>query len=467
MAAGTDFTKGNLMRQLVVLSFTSSIGIVAIYFVDLMDIFFISLLGHREMAAAASFAGTVMFFISSVNIGISVASGSLTAQYLGSGRRREADDLTASATVISAIVAVVLSIAMYPFFPQFVSLLGAEGVVAEMAVTYLQIVVPTSFLSGMSMSLVASMRGHGFAKWAMYPALFGALVNLVFDPILIFGLDLGLAGAAWATNLARVATFGLCLLATARMFKTVSRPDTAMVLRHKDEIFFYALPAVLSSIAAPIGIAIITRHFDKYGSEAVAGFAVIARISPVVFAVVSAMSSMLGPMIGQNFSAGLHNRARQAYYDGIKFLAIYVAVLIVFLMIFRNSIADAFSAEDLTRDLILFFCGPFAMIGFFNGMIFNASAAVSNLGHPKIAPRLNWAKNTVGLVAFTSVGSYLFGIYGLAVGILLNAALFAAVGHIMTLRIMDQAKTETVPEPEEEFDEAEHINLEYGEPTYT
>lgn len=468
MAAGTDFTKGKLSKQLTVLSFASSVGIVAIYFVDLMDIFFISMLGHQEMAAAASYAGTVMFFISSVNIGFSVASGSLTAKFLGAGRDSEANAVTGAATLISGLIAVAMSIAMYPFFPFLLSLLGAEGVIKDLGIMYLQIVVPTSFLSGMSMSLVASLRGHGFATWAMYPALFGALVNLIFDPILIFTLDLGLAGAAWATVLARITTFGMVYYVTAVKFDTVSMPTAASTLKYLREILFYALPSMLSSVAGPIGIAIVTRHITQFGSEAVAGMAVIGRISPLAFAVVSAMSSVVGPMIGQNFAAGLHDRVRGSYFASLKFLAIYVGGLIIVLVIFRQSIADAFNAEGLTRDLILFYCGPYSMIGFFNGVIFASSAAFNNLGRPKLAPRLNWAKNTVGLLAFITVGS-MFGVYGLAIGVLLNAAVFAGIGHILTIRIIEQAQNERAPEPEEveEFDEADHIKSEFAEPTYT
>jgi len=468
MAAGTDFTQGNLSRQLTVLSFTSSIGIFAIYFVDLMDIFFISMLGHMEMAAAASYAGTVMFFISSVNIGFSVASGSLTAKFLGLGREDEANALTGAATLIAGLNAVIISIAMYPFFPFFMSLLGADGVVKDLGILYLQIVIPTSFLSGMSMALVASLRGHGFASWAMYPALFGALVNLVFDPILIFVLDLGLAGAAWATNLARITTFLVVLYITAYKFKTVSMPTMASTFKYLRDILFYAIPSVLSSIAGPIGIAIITRHITQFGSEAVAGMAVIGRISPMAFAVISAMSSVVGPMIGQNFAAGLHDRVRGSYFASLKFLAIYVGGLIVVLVIFRQSIADAFGATGLTRDLILFYCGPYSMIGFFNGVIFATSAAFNNLGRPKLAPRLNWAKNTVGLLAFITIGS-MFGVYGLAIGILANAAVFAAIGHIITVRLIEKAESETAVETptDDGFDKAQHIKSELAEPTYT
>ncbi|MEO0752876.1 MAG: MATE family efflux transporter, partial [Pseudomonadota bacterium] len=96
---GTDFTQGPIMRHVTVMSFTSSIGIMAIYLVDLLDIFFVSLLGQAEIAAAAGFASTLMFYVSAMNIGLSIAAGTLTAQYLGKHDRASARDVAAASMV--------------------------------------------------------------------------------------------------------------------------------------------------------------------------------------------------------------------------------------------------------------------------------------------------------------------------------------------------------------------------------
>src|SRR6056297_1618258 len=202
--ATVDFTRGNLMRHVTVMSFNSSIGILAIYLVDLMDIFFVSLLGHKEVAAAAGYASTIMFFVSAVSIGFSVAAGALTAQRLGKNDHKGARHLATNATIAACMAGMVFPITMWPFLPFLVGLIGASSEVAELAVMYLKIVLPASALSGMSMAIVAAIRAHGGAAWAMYPALVGAAINLVLDPLLIFALDMGLAGAATSTVLARV-----------------------------------------------------------------------------------------------------------------------------------------------------------------------------------------------------------------------------------------------------------------------
>jgi len=438
---GSDFTKGDMMRHVTVMSFTSSIGIMAIYLVDLLDIFFISLLGEEEMAAAAGFASTLMFFISAINIGLSVATGSLVSQRLGSKKQDEARKITACALVLAIGVGLTLPFLMMYFAHDLVGFIGAEGSVAEKAVLYLYIVLPASVLSGLSMVLVGALRAQGDAKGAMYPSLSGAAVNLVFDPILIFGLGLDLAGAAFATVLARLATLIVAFHLT-RKAGLLTRPNAVMIRKRTREILSYALPAMLASVATPIGMALITRYMAKFGADAVAAIAVIGRLSPVVFSVVNALAGAIGPIIGQNFGVGRLDRVKDAYGAAIKFLVIYVVIAITILFLLRSQIADAFGAQGVTRDLLYLYCGPFALVAFFNGMLFISTAAYTNLGHPGYATGISWARNTLGLFVFLAIGN-LFGLYGVVFSILACAAFFALLSVIIARRIMVQLRAKS------------------------
>jgi putative MATE family efflux protein len=467
-SSGTDFTQGNIMRHVTVMSFTSSIGIMAIYVVDLLDIFFVSLLGQTEVAAAAGFASTLMFYVSAMNIGLSIAAGTLTARYLGNNDLKSAKDVATTSMLIALSVGIVVPLLMLPFIPSMLSWLGAKGEVADLAQVYLWIVLPASGLSGMSMALVASLRSHGFARWSMYPSLAGAVVNLIFDPLLIFGLNMGLPGAAAATVMARVATFAVALYAAARLFDIIAPPSRDAFQRYTREIVQYTLPAVLASVASPIGLSLVTRYITQFGTDAVAGLAIIGRLSPVVFSVVNALSGAIGPIIGQNYGAGKHDRVRRAYFDALKFLAIYTVCAIFLLVLFRREIADIFQATGLTRDMLYLYCGPYAMIAFFNGALFISNAAFGNLGRPEISPRINWLKSTIGLWPFLAAGSYLFGFYGVAVGIMLNAAVFALIAHLMTMRLIENARTQKPVDVDEDADALQAtLAMEHKEPQHT
>lgn len=453
------FTEGNLMKHVTVMSFTSSIGIMAVYVVDLFDIFFISLLGHQEMAAAAGYASTLMFFVSAINIGLSIAAGALIAAALGADNKQKAREITSSVAVIATIIGIVFPLLMLPNIEFLLGLIGATGEVQEMAARYLWIILPATMFSGISMTAVVALRAYGEAKWAMYPSLAGAGVNFVMDPIFIFALGLGLEGAAVATVCARLATLYLAIRGARTRSNAFVKPTTPMVLKHTSAIVKFAIPAVMQSIASPVAMAILTRYMAKFGSEAVAGMAVIGRLAPVVFSVVNALRGAVGPIIGQNYGAGRMDRVRETYFAGLKFLGIYVIATCIILFVLRGPIANAFGATGLTRELLYLFCGPLSVVAFFNGTVFLSNATFNNMGHPGYSSWLNWGRSTIGMLPFVHVGAIAFGAKGVLIGAVLGGAVFAAICAKISFALMDRKTAAQTPqEPELGFDqESEHV----------
>ena len=89
MSAPAKFLEGSLMRHIAVMAFTSSVGLMAVFLVDFVDMIFISMLGKAELAAAVGYAGAILFFTTSFGIGMAIAAGALVARALGAGDRRE------------------------------------------------------------------------------------------------------------------------------------------------------------------------------------------------------------------------------------------------------------------------------------------------------------------------------------------------------------------------------------------
>ncbi|WP_120501273.1 MATE family efflux transporter [Roseovarius sp. EL26] len=453
------FTEGNLMKHVTVMSFTSSIGIMAIYLVDLFDIFFISLLGHQEMAAAAGYASTLMFFVSAINIGLSIAAGALIAAALGANNREKAREITTSVAVIATLIGIIFPALMLPNIEYLLSLIGATGEVAEKAASYLWIILPATMFSGISMTAVVALRAYGEAKWSMYPSLAGAGVNFVMDPILIFALGLGLEGAAVATVMARIATLVMAVRGARNRSNAFVKPTVPMVLHHTGAIVRFSIPAVMQSVASPVAMAILTRYMAKFGSEAVAGMAVIGRLAPVVFSVVNALRGAIGPIIGQNYGAGRMDRVRETYFSGLKFLGIYVVGMCVLLFVLRSPISNAFGATGLTRELLYLFCGPLAIVAFFNGTIFISNATFNNMGHPGYSGWLNWGRSTVGMLPFVHVGALMFGAKGVLLGAVMGGAVFAVICAKISFKLMDKKTAAQAPkDPDFAFDqESEHV----------
>ncbi len=441
------FLNGSLMRHVTRMSLTTSIGLMAIFAVDFVDMVFISMLGNDALAAAVGYAGTLLFFTNAINIGLSIAAGALVARELGAGRPEQARHYASSVATLGLIVGSITSGLVLLNISFLLSLLGAEGEVLRLATRYVSIILPTMWVMSIAMAAMAVLRAHGDARRSMMATIYGGLVNAVLDPILIFGVGLGLDGAAIASVVARVCMLAAALWPALRVHQGFARPSLKQVGRDLRPVRAIAIPAVLTNVATPIGNAIVVREIAQYGTDAVAGMAVIGRLLPVAFSVIFALSGAIGPIIGQNFGAEKFDRVRAAYLAGIKFTAIYVLGMAAILFLLRAPIADLFVAQGETRVLIYLFCGPLALASFFNGVIFVANASFNNLGHPVYSTWINWGRHTVGTWVFATLGSYLAGAPGVLLGQAFGGVIFAVISWVMVMRVVSGLQSSQAIEP--------------------
>lgn len=445
------FLEGNLFRHITVMALTSSVGLMAIFAVDFIDMVFIAMLGNAELAAAVGYAGAILFFTTSFGIGMAIAAGALVAGALGMGDEELAKAQAAAALVWGVIFGSLFAAAVWLNLERLAALLGATGETLDLAVLYLRIIVPSLPFLIVGMVGGAILRAHGDARRAMMATIWGGLVNAVLDPILIFGLGLDLAGAALASVAARLVIAGTALIPIFRHHGGLVRPGVSELSIALPPIATIAAPAILTQLATPLGQAFVTRTMANFGEAAVAGMAIVGRLTPVAFGVIFALSGAIGPVIGQNFGAGKMDRVRQAYRDGILFCSLFILAMTTILFALRAPIIALFGAEGVTRDLLVLFCGPLALAFFFNGVIYVSNAAFNNMGHPFRSTWVNWGLHTAATVPLVLAGAALFGAAGVLIGQALAAVIVAGVAVAMVRRMMDSDADTTAPE--EPFDQ--------------
>lgn len=436
MAEQAKFLTGNLFNHVTVMSLTASVGLVAVFAVDLVDMIFISMLGQAALAAAVGYAGAILFFTTSFGIGMAIAAGALVARALGKGDEDLARRRAGNAVIYGVVFGTIFAAMVWMNLPFFVSLLGATGETADLAVSYLQIIVPSLPFLMVGMIGGAILRAHGDARRAMMATIWGGVVNAVLDPILIFGLDLELTGAALASVAARVTIGAVALIPIIRYHGGFDRPTRASLLEDFPPIATIAAPAILTQLATPIGQAYVTRAMAQYGEDAVAGMAIIARLTPVAFGVIFALSGAVGPIIGQNVGAGLNDRVRGAFRAALLFTALYVVGASLILFFLRAPIVALFQASDDATVLIYLFCGPLALAFFFNGTLFVANSAFNNMGHPFYSTWLNWGRHTVGTIPLVMLGSYYYGAPGVLIGQAIGGLVFGLLAWGLAERLV-------------------------------
>lgn len=446
MSETPRFVTGSTLRHVLVMTATSSVGLMAVFFVDVLNLLYISMLGHQELAAAIGYSGTLMFFLTSVAIGLTIATTAQVSRALGGGDIAKAAELGGAGLILMLASMVVMTAVMMAFTRPMLELIGATGETLEIAVRFMLIVLPSMPLLAVGMSAAGLLRAKGDARRSMYVTLFAAFATAILDPILIFGFNLGMDGAAIANNLSRLMLLAVGLYGVIKVHRMIAMPSAATLKLAARPYFAIGLPAVMTQLATPVGNAWVTREIASFGDQAVAGWAIIGRITPVAFGAIFALSGAVGPILGQNLGARRFDRIRSTMNDSFKVVVVYSLVVWAILALLRNPISDVFGAEGATRDLISFFCLFVAGTFLFNGMLFVSNAAFNNLGYPVYSTISNWSRSTLGVIPFVTLGASWYGANGAIAGSGIGAAVFGIGAMLVCLHVMKTIEKSNPPE---------------------
>lgn len=418
------FTQGSTMRHVVEMTVTGAIGLMAIFVVDFLSLFYVSRLGDHELTAGVGYATTVLFVAISANIGSMIAGTALVSRRIGAGDRDEARRLAASVMALACLVGVAVSGVLLAAMPFILEKLGATGTPLNVAMRFLWITLPANVLMAAGMMLSGFLRAVGDPRRAMQVTLFGGLVTAAMDPLLIFGAGLGTDGAAIATVISRVVFTVVGLTGIVRVHKLLQWPRLSHMLRDARGFFDIAFPAILTNVATPVGGLLYMRILAPFGAEAIAANAILDRLVPLAFGALFALSGAIGPILGQNLGAGLFGRLRQAMRDAFIFAGLYSLVVWVVLIVLRNQVAAVFSVDGTTARYVAFFCLVGGLAWVFIGLVLVSNAAFNNLGFPLYSTAFNWGRATLGTVPLAWLGASQAGVEGAMVGLVVGSFVF-------------------------------------------
>jgi Na+-driven multidrug efflux pump len=281
----------------------------------------------------------------------------------------------------------------------------------------------------------------------MYVTLAGAIVTAVFDPLLIFGLRLGVDGAAIVSVLSRIALAGVGLHGCIRVHGLLARPRWAAAIEDASPLAAIAVPAVLTNVATPIANAFVTSTVAAFGDSAVAGFAVIGRIVPLAFGAIFALSGSVGPILGQNHGARRFDRLERTITDSLTFTLAYCALVWALLLFLQQPIVWLFGASGEGAALIWFFCRYVAGTFVFLGALFVANAAFNNLGFPTWSTVFNWGRATLGTIPFVTLGASYMGAEGALAGQAAGGVLFGVAAVLVCYGAIRRLAASALPGP--------------------
>lgn len=430
-----DLTQGSIAGHIVRLSVPMAVGILAIMMMNLVDAYFVGQLGTQQLAAM-SFTFPVVFFIGSLIFGMSVGVTSVVSRAVGKNDHSKAARVTTDALSLAGLIVAVISIAGYLSIDPIFTLLGAEPVLMPMIREYMSIWYFGSVMLVVPMVGNAAIRGTGDTRTPAMIMVGVALLNMVLDPLFIFGIGSfegwGIAGAASATVVSRLLALiaSTWILYNRENLITLVRPRLDQLLQSWKEVMRIGAPAGGTRSIVPLTAALITAIVATYGTAAVAGYGAATRVEAIALVISNGLTSSLVPFIGQNWGAGKKSRV----YKSLIYTCSIVAVVSFSLWGVFYLSADWLGALFTdSADAIKAFAIYLAIVPLghaLQGGFRSVSNAWNAIDRPFPAAGLGLLR-TIGLIMpLAWFGSHFFGLAGTFWGIMIANSIAGIVGLI-------------------------------------
>jgi putative MATE family efflux protein len=287
---------------------------------------------------------------------------------------------------------------------------------------------------------MSSMRATGDTRLPSKLMIYGAILNVILDPIFIFGAGpvpaMGLNGAAMASVLARGTIFlGAMYLMTRKLdMLSFNVPGLAELKKSWGDVLHVGLPAAGTNAIVPIGLAVITAMIARFGPEAVAGFGVASRIESLVLVIFYALSSVIGPFVGQNLSAGKEQRIQEALRLCAAFCMSIGLAIAVLLALLSGVLPGLFSSNENVTSVTRLFLW-IAPIGYgAYGIVMVVNAAFNGLGNPMPGVVVSVTRIVALYLPLAYIGVRWFGIAGIFAAYALANILAGLLGYIWAKR---------------------------------
>lgn len=400
------------------------LGIVAILAFNLVDTFFIGMLGTQALAAI-SFTFPVTFVVTSLAMGLGAGLSAVMGHALGQGKHEEAARITTDnlflAVLLVTLIAVAGALTIHPLF----RLLGASDALIALIYDYMLIWYLTVPMLVLPMVGNAAIRATGDTKTPSLVMTVAGLVNGVLDPLLIFGIgpfpEWGIRGAAIATSLSWLMAMLVSLYILRHRegllrWRLSPRPQ---LLAHWRALLHVAVPASFTNMLNPLANAVLMTIFAGLGTEVVAAYGAASRVEALLLIVMMALSSVLAPFISQNCGAGNPARAKAALQLCMRFALLFQLAVYALTWLLAPFIADLFSDHPQVVRLIVLYL-HLVPIGYgFQGMVMLLASALNGVRASSISFLFNGLRLFVFLLPGAWLGAKQGGEQGIYLGILL------------------------------------------------
>ncbi|OXZ33496.1 MATE family efflux transporter [Finegoldia magna] len=439
-------TNGNITDVIFKLSIPLMISNLIKTLYGITDGIYVARISSEDYAAT-SFTWPVLYLFIAVGLGVSVAATSLMSQRLGARKLKDCSIYAVHTLILTTVLGVIFSILGIITAPFIVRWMGATGSFEYKSYIFLAINSVGLLFDMIFFGYQSILNSQGRTKSMTIISTISSVTNVVIDPFFIFdnvlgipGLNMGLAGAAWATVISKV----LLVVFAIRVVKKESEIEVNFknfkldmgIIKH---IFSIAIPASLGSSGEAIGFTVLNGFIQSYGTTTLAAFSMGNRLSDIFNQGAIGIGMALTSITGQNIGAGKKERSKDIFKRANIIITFFSLASAIIILLFKDQLLSIFIKDrsdiELWRQaseymyfsaIITFFMGYFSAInGFFQGV-----------GKTKLTMYLSLARLWVLRLPLIMILKSLtdLGSTGIWISMLVSNALTVIVGFIIYKR---------------------------------
>ncbi len=339
-------TESSVPRLVLALSLPAVLSQMITSIYNMADTFFVTRLGDSSVGAV-SIVYALQSIIQAVGYGLAMGAGSLVSRHLGEKDNEGASKYASCAFFSAFFFGLLLTLVCMINLPGMLALFGSTDTILPFAREYAFIILLGAPMMCSSFVISNILRAEGKATLAMVGLTFGGVLNILLDPLLIFGLDMGVAGAALATVLSQGVSFCILLFfyVTGRSIVKLSIRRISRRVRDYGLIVKTGLPTVFRQGLGSVATTLLNVRVKDYGDAAIAAIGIASKVYMLLRGLIIGVGQGFQPVAGYNYGAGKPRRVKQAFWTATVLGSILSVIASLALLFFSDAIVDFFKPE--------------------------------------------------------------------------------------------------------------------------
>lgn len=337
-----------ISKALLAMGIPTMLGMMVNAIYNLVDAYFVGGLGTSQMGAIS-----VVYPLGQVVVGLGLLFGNGFASYLsrllGNREQEQANRVASTALYSSVAVGAVMIIFSLIFLRPILRLLGATDSIMPYAMTYAAIYVVSCIFNVFNVTMNNIVTSEGAAKTTMFALMAGAVLNIGLDPVFIYTLDMGVAGAAIATAISQIVStlIYLTFIFRKKSIYSFKMKNCTFTKEIMSEIFKIGIPTLVFQILTSLSISLVNTQAGPYGDSVIAGMGAVTRIVSMGSLIVFGFIKGFQPIAGYSYGAKKFDRLHKAIRTSILWSTVFCVIYGLLLTIFSSRIIAQFTDGDL------------------------------------------------------------------------------------------------------------------------